>query len=99
MNFHQRRYTCVVPPRGYSCAVPPRNVATVTARDAFFTSGDKHVLVRNNVISVGFQEICRRFLTGDVSPISVTAKKICYPQPTSVARVLPLPVTYIPALN
>ena len=40
MNFHQRGYTCVVPPRGYTCAVPTRYVAAVTARDVFSTTGD-----------------------------------------------------------
>ena len=45
-----------------------------------------------------FQEICRCFLTGDASTISVTIKKTVtqYPPPTSVTCVLPLPVPYVP---
>ena len=75
MNLHKKGYACVVPSRGYTCAVPPRHVAAVTARVVFPTTGDMHVLMSNTNIRVGFQEISRFFLTGDASPISVTAKK------------------------
>ena len=57
---HQRGYTCVVPPRGYTCGAPPRHVAAVTTREAFSTTGYKRVLGGNNIVWVGFQEICRR---------------------------------------
>ena len=78
------------PPQGIHVRFPPpRLVATVTARDYFSTTGDKRVLVSNNIIRVGFQGMCRPFLTRDALPTSVTAKKKCYSPPTSVTCVLP----------
>ena len=79
------------PPKGMHVCCPPPPQGML-----FSTTGDKLVLVSNNIIWVDFQEMCRRFLAGDASPISVTPQKTVSYRPLQLP-VLPFSVTYIPA--
>ena len=78
------------PPQGIRVLSPPRHVAAATARDGCFFGHTRGwtCVGEQQYHSGGFPRDVQRFLTGDASPISVTAKKnLATPPPTSVTCV------------
>ena len=61
------------PPRNTRVLSPPPTCCRCYRKGCFFHH--MGINVRKHIVSVGFQETCRRFLIGDASLISVTAKK------------------------
>ena len=95
INFLQRGYSCVVPPRGYVCC-PPLGMLPLLRQgtDAFSATQEvERVLVSNNIIRVDFQEMCSVSLPGTLLQFLLPQKKILPPPRLLQLPVLPLPVT------
>ena len=91
------------PPQGIRLLSPPRHVAAVTASDAFSTTGDKSVLSPPWACAFGWivhtKIVLKIKLKHDkfyVFTFLLPQKRNCYPPPTSITCLFPLPVTYMP---
>ena len=105
MDFHQRGYTCVDPPRGHMCSVPPGTLMLLPQGTIFPPQGInvccpppwacavESCIQKSSILSQVYTAV-------SLFHVSVPYRENnCYPPPTSVTCVLPLPVTYIPTSN